>query len=295
MSAPDSILVVIVNYRSAQLVIDCLRSLRAEKSEVEYPVHALVVDNASGDDSIEQLGSAIQANGWSGWVELQLDHANGGFAAGNNAAIRVALAGPYSAFLLLNPDTIVLAGGIGKLMKFLRADPRRGIVGPRLEGPAGEIQASAHHFPSLLTEFTSAAQAGFLMRCWPRLAISPPVRHEAHRCDWVSGAAMLVRRQVFEDIGLLDEQFFLYYEEVDFCKRAKAAGWEIWQEPAARIVHLEGGSVGAENGQRRHSEAWFASRHHFFRKHYGRCGPFLADCFKAAGRSVRPLREWVRS
>ncbi len=132
MRLDASMRVVIVSYRSAGLVIDCLRSLAPEVASLS-DCKVVVVENASGDDSIERLGTAITSSGWSAWVELLPSPRNGGFAAGNNVALRPLLAAgrPPDYVLLLNPDTIVRPGALGALLAFIAARPEVGIVGRR--------------------------------------------------------------------------------------------------------------------------------------------------------------------
>jgi GT2 family glycosyltransferase len=127
-----------------------------------------------------------------------------------------------------------------------------------------------------------------------RHVVSETPRDDAHACDWVSGASLVVRREVVEDIGLMDEDFFLYFEEVDFCWRAKKAGWAIWYVPAARVLHLEGASTGIRATARRRAAYWYDSRRRFFIKHYGVAGLVLADVMWAAGRLSFLLRCLLR-
>ena len=220
--------VVIVNYRTADLVIDCLRSLAPQVGDLGGG-RIVVVDNASGDGSAERVAAAIVENGWQSWAEVLPLPRNGGFAYGNNAGIRLALAATPTAdhVLLLNPDTVVRPGALCALADFMQANPLAGVAGSLIENPEGGVDCSAHRMPSPLGELEGAARFGVLSRVLRRYMVSPPVRVEAHPCDWVSGAAMIVRRQVLEQIGEMDEGYFLYFEEVDFCRRALAAGWQV--------------------------------------------------------------------
>jgi len=127
---------------------------------------------------------------------------------------------------------------------------------------------------------------GAVTRWLSRSVVAPPVRDEAHPTDWVAGASMVVRRAVFERVGLLDECYFLYFEEVDFCHRASAAGWQIWFVPGSRVVHHEGASTGIRNRRRRRPGYWYESRRRFFIKLQGPLKWLLADCCWAAGRLI---------
>jgi GT2 family glycosyltransferase len=283
--------VVIVNYRTADLAVGCLRSI-ADTLELQDRPGVTVVDNASGDGSAAALHAAIDAHGWGAWASVLAAERNGGFAYGNNAGIRAALASPETEYLLLlNPDTVVRPGAVDALVAFMDAHPRAGIAGSALEDAEGARDCSAHNTPSPLGELEGSARAGPLSRLLRRHAVSPPVQDVRHRCEWVSGASFMVRRQVVEQIGLLDEGFFLYFEEVDYCVRARRAGWEVWYVPESRVVHFEGSSTGIREHARRRPPYWYASRRRFFAKHYGIAGLVVADALWALGHASLRARR----
>jgi GT2 family glycosyltransferase len=286
--------IVIVNYRTPELTVDCLRSL-AHELRAEPGCRAIIVDNASGDGSVERIAAAICSEQW-GWAELLPLDCNGGFAAGNNAAIRPLLQGPDAPayFLLLNPDTVVRPGALSALLDFMEAHPRAGIAGSRLELPDGTRQASAFRFHNLLSQFDYGFRLGWLSRRLEEFLAPMPIRDEPHRADWVSGASLIVRREVFERVGLLDEGYFLYFEETDFCLRARRAGWECWYVPASRVVHLEGQSTGVIarlRERKRMPRYWFESRRRFFRKNYGWVYGLLASAVLASGFAAWRVRR----
>jgi hypothetical protein len=279
--------VVIVNYRTPELAIDCIASLMQDLRP--SPVGVTVVDNASGDHSVEMLGPA--AKRCEGAMQVIPAPRNGGFAYGNNIGIRAALDDPATRYvLLLNPDTIVRVGALQALLEFMEAHPRAGIAGSALENAAGERDLSAHNTPSPLGELEGSARSGVLTRLLRRYAVSAPVEDRQQRCEWVSGASFLIRREVIESIGLLDEGYFLYYEEVDYCLRAREAGWEVWYVPESRVMHLEGASTGIQHTARRRPVYWYASRRRFFAKHYGLAGLAAADVLWAVGHASLRLR-----
>lgn len=219
------LLVVIVNYRSAGLTVDCLRSLAPEIARVEGGARVIVTDNASGDDSVPSLTRAVADNDWGGWAIVQpLEH-NGGFAYGNNAAIRPALASidKPDYVLLLNPDTVVRPDALAALLDFMDANPSAGLAGSRLEHPDGAPQRSAFRFHSVASELEAGLRIGLVSKLLQNRVVAPPVPRgtEPRRVDWVAGASLIVRRRVFETAGLLDEAYFMYFEEVDFCLRAR--------------------------------------------------------------------------
>lgn len=287
-----SVAIVIVNYRTADLATACLASIARQAGDIPG-LRVVVADNASGDGSAEKLEQAIERWRWTDWASVLPLERNGGFAFGNNAAIRTVLASPggFDYVMLLNPDTVCGSGAIRALVEFMDSHPQAGITGSRLENTDGAAGCSAHNAPSPLGELESSAGLGLLSRALRRYAVSPPVRQEAHECHWVSGASLMVRREVFEQVGFLDEGFFLYFEEVDFCVRARAAGWEVWFVPGSRVVHLEGASTGVHGAGRRRPGYWYDSRRRFFVKHFGVGGLVLADALWALGRVVFLLRR----
>lgn len=297
-AAATRVAVVVVNYNTADLALDCLRSLAAERAAGECFL-TIVVDNASQDRSAEKIRDAIAANRWGGWVELLPLEANVGFAAGNNAALRplLALDDPPEYVLLLNPDTVVRPGAIARLVAFLDASPHVGLAGSRLEDPDGTPQRSAFRFPGVAGEFENGARFGPVTKLLARYAVAPPPRDEPHPADWLAGASLLVRREVFEQIGLLDDGFFLYFEEVDFCRRAWAAGWECWYVPASRVVHLVGQASGITDTRRpakRVPAYWFAARNRYYRKHAGPVRRFAASAAWAVGHALWRARRRVQ-
>ena len=292
---PRNVLIVIVNYRSAGLAVDCLRSLETEVAD--YPTaRVVVVENASGDDSAEILNSAIESEGWGGWASLVKAPRNGGFAAGNNVAIAPALASnsPPDLIWLLNPDTVVRPGAFRALVGFFEREPRAGLAGSQLEYPHGEPQRSAFNFPTIRGELESGLRLGSVSKVLRRHVQAPPVPEGECRVDWVAGASLMVRREVFEAIGLLDEGYFMYFEEVDFCLKASRAGWPCWYVPSSRVVHLVGQSSGltkAGEQQKRRPRYWFDARRRFFVANHGRARAFAADLTYALAFSSFRIRR----
>ncbi|MDJ0732999.1 MAG: glycosyltransferase family 2 protein [Nostocaceae cyanobacterium] len=294
---PFPLLVVIVNYRTPDLTIDCLRSLVGEIASLPG-TRVVVTDNNSGDCSTEKIPAAIANEGWDNWASFMPLEKNGGFAYGNNAAIRLALASsnPPPYILLLNPDTIVRPGALKSLVDFMNAHPQVGIAGSRLEDPDGTPQVSAFRFHSILSEIDSGLRLGLLSKLLSKWVVWPPVPQETCQTDWVAGASMIVHRQVFEQVGLMDEEYFMYYEEMDFCLQAKRAGWNCWYVPQSRVVHLVGQSSGVTDTKRpakRRPQYWFDSRRRYFLKNYGWLYATLADLAFAFPFALTKLRYLI--
>lgn len=289
------ILVVIVNYRTGDLALACLRSLAKEVLE-DGRIQVVVVDNASGD--LEHLQTGIAANGWSGWVRLIGAERNGGFAYGNNLAISAALASsaPPEYVVLLNPDTEARGTAIRTLANFLDARPNVGIAGSGIENQDGSDWPIAFRFPTIGSELEAEMQFGPLSRLLNKVKIVQEMTRQAAPVDWVSGACMIIRRAVFEKIGLMDERYFLYFEEVDFCRRARQNGWACWYVPQSRIMHISGestGASGAGNAAKRMPDYWFASRSRYFVKHHGLAYARCADLAYILGKTFWHVRNFL--
>lgn len=274
--------IVIVNYRTADLVMQSVLSISLQRNSL-FQLYVYLIDNASSDGSDTKLLDFIQENNFQDWVELACMKYNGGFGYGSNAGIRMALANHHDFVMLLNPDTIVKGDAIYKLVEFLNDHPSVGIVGSQLENINGHVEKSAHRFHSALGELVESARFCLLSKLLPNHEVTLPVQDSPHVCDWVSGSSMMVRKAVFDDIGLLDESYFLYFEEVDFFYRAKKAGWQTWYVPDSKVMHMEGASTGIKSTKRRPAY-WYDSRRRYFIKHHGVVGLIAADTMWTLGR-----------
>lgn len=286
------LLVVITNYRVVDLTIDCLRSIEGEIGRVPG-TRVAVCENGTGDDAAERIQKTITENHWKFWCFLTALSINLGFTGGNNVVIRPALQSndPPQYILLLNADTIVRPAAFKMLVDFMDQHLEVGIAGSRLEDPDGTPQRSAFRFPSSLSEFEGSLKLGLVTRLLDRWKVAPRASDEACSTDWVAGASMIVRREVFSDIGLLDEGYFTFFEDVDFCFNAHKAGWSIWYVPASRVVHLVGQSTGitVKNPKRQPSYS-FEARRRYFLKNYGPFKAAFADFGQIFGLTLWRLR-----
>lgn len=278
--------VVVVNYRTARLTVECLASLEGEVRAMPS-LRVTVVDNASADDSGSVIAAAIAERGWGDWAELIRSPVNGGFAHGNNLAVRPLLDGDDAPdlFWLLNPDTRVVPGAAATVAAFMRDHGRVGIAGTALIEENGAPWPYAFRFPTVLSEIERGARLGVVSRLLAGAAVLRRMDARDAPVDWVPGASMVVRREVFEAAGLMDDGYFLYFEETDFCLAARRAGWRTWYVPGASVVHIAGQSTGltgprAEPG--RIPRYWFDSRRRYFVKNHGRAYAILADLAWAA-------------
>lgn len=274
------LLVVILNYRTPSLTIDCLHSLVGEVRAIPG-TRVVVADNASGDGSVEQIRAAIETEGWGDWASLLPLEYNGGYAFGNNAVIRPELesTNPPLYFLLLNPDTIVRPGAVQVLVDFIDKHPDVGMAGSGLEDIEGVPRRRAFRFPTVLSELDSGLRLGVVSKLLSKWVVVRPMPEEPCQADWVPGASLIVRREVFEAVGLMDEGYFLYYEEADFCLQANRLGWSCWYVPQSRVVHFSGQSTGVTSPgpRKRLPQYWFDSRRRYFVKNHGWLYATLTD------------------
>jgi GT2 family glycosyltransferase len=286
------ILTVTVNYRAASLVAHHLPEVLAEQRTLPGS-HLVIVDNCSPGDDATQL-AALTTNHAD--VTFIPHDRNDGFSAGNNVGLRWArrhgLA--FDALFLLNPDAWPQEGAYRRLADHLFSRPEIGLVGPRLLSEDGRLLRSAHRFHTALSEFEVMVRTTLVSRLLRTKSVAPPPRDTAHRAEWLSGAALMLRRDVVDMLGDMDEGYFLYFEETDYQYKAYRRGWEAWYVPEAVVRHQIGASTGMEESGR-HREAmpdyWFRSRRRFFEQAYGRRHADLADQAWLLGARIYCLRQ----
>ncbi len=220
---------VTVNYRMREYIRHLLSGI--EGARVSFPFEYLLVDNASGDGVLEMVSGRFP------WATPVAADGNAGFGAGNNFAIRRAR-GKY--VMLLNPDLTVFPGEIERWVEWMDRHPDVGISGPRVVNPDGTDQDSCYRFPGLFTPLlrrTVLGKTPWGKRSNDRYVMKEMDRTREQDVDWVLGAAMLIRREVFDRIGDFDARFFMYFEDADLCRRAWENGWRVTYTPVARFVH----------------------------------------------------------
>ncbi len=251
--------IVIVNWNVRDLLSDCLQSIAANSGALDLEV--IVVDSASQDGSSQMVREQFP------WVKLIESDQNLGYPRGNNLGI---LAAGGRNILILNPDTLILGNALEVMVSFVDEHIDVGALGPQLLNGDGSVQSSRRRFPSLIT--------GLFESTWLE-ALAPPgllekyyaldlADDEENDVEWLTGACLMIPRRVLDHVGLFDEGYFMYSEELDLCKRINDAGWRILYLPEAKVVHLVG----------RSSEQAVTARHvnfqqaklRYFRKHHGR-------------------------
>jgi GT2 family glycosyltransferase len=269
---------ILINYQTPDMTIDSLASFMKEMGD-RQDFAVTLVDNASGDGSVARLQAELQRQGWQDRVTLVESDRNGGFAYGVNAGLRHCEQGqPPEYVYLLNSDAFPGKGAVDRLVEFLDEHPAIGIAGSYIHGPEGEPHVTAFRFPSILGEIEAAMRLGILTRLLARWRVPiEPIPQQDLRVDWLAGASMLIRHDVFRAIGPFDDEFFLYYEETDFCRRALSEGWETWYLPGSQVMHIGSVSTGMKNVEQRMPAYWFESRAHYFRKNHGRLYLWVSD------------------
>jgi GT2 family glycosyltransferase len=279
--------IIIVNYNTCALLRDCLRSVFASQGDFSYRV--VVVDNASADGSVEMVRREFPQ------VDLIASPLNGGYPYGNNVGLRragfddqTAVGGAPRFALLLNPDTVVPPTALRDMLAFCQARPDCGVAGPKLIRPDGSLDlACRRSFPTPAVSFYRMVGLSKLFPRSPRFGrynltyLSPDVQTEL---DSVVGAFMLVRGEAIRQVGLLDETFFMYGEDLDWAFRIKAAGWKVWYNPAVTVLHYK--EAASQHSDKARYE-FYRAMAIFYRKHYAAQTPWPVHLLVLGGIGLR--------
>lgn len=256
---PVDLSIIIVSWNVADLLTDCLRSIYAN-DDGRYALEVIVVDSASSDDSVARVRRSFPQ------AILLPQSENLGFTRCNNIGLAQAR-GRY--LMLLNPDTVVIGSALQDMIAYLDAHPSVGIVGPHTLNTDGTTQSSRRRFPSRrIAFFESTWLQGIAPRAWlDDYYIAAPPDDAVIAVDWVQGSALMARREVYEQIGGLDDGYVMYFEELDWCHRARLAGWGAVYLGTAQIVH-HGGKSSEQVSARRHIH-FQQSKLRYFRRYHG--------------------------
>jgi GT2 family glycosyltransferase len=254
---PD-VSVIIVSWNVANLLRDCLNSIYENSPDVSLEV--IVVDSASGDDTVQMVKTHFPQ------VILSAQSENVGFTRGNNIGLEMAR-GRY--VFLLNPDTVILGDAIGQMLAYLDAHPQVGIIGPHTLNTDMTHQSTRRRFPTIGTAFFEST---WLQQYAPRTLLDHyyvcDIPDDATAdVDWVQGSALMARREVYEEIGGLDTRYIMFWEELDWCKRAKLAGWGVIYLGTSKIIH-HGGKSTEQAGARKHIH-FQQSKLRYYKKFFG--------------------------
>lgn len=269
--------IIVVNYNTKDLLVDCIDSIKKEGSNLKKEI--IVIDNASQDDSKAYLESTqFKKSGKNLKTKTILNKKNLGFSKANNKGIKIAK-GKY--ILLLNSDTKVKKGALDELIKFVRQTTEAGVVGPRLLNPDGSVQGSCFNFPS----FQNAIREYFLGQKGAFGKYAPKENYPIV-VDAVVGAAFLITPQALQNVGLLDEKYFFYYEDLDYCRRVKKQGMKVYYLPSSQIIHYHG-AAGKTNKDVKVSELLVDSS----KKYHGIIGYYILTFILKIGQKWKKLMK----
>ena len=287
MNSTPSIVVIVLNFRTPDVTIDCLKTLALE-AKSNSDMRVVLLDNASGDDSIPRIEAAILENAWTdGWLDFRKQETNLGFAGGNNLILREQMASknPPDYLVLLNSDTLVRPGCMAYCKAIMEADKEIGAMSCMLRNRDGSVQNVCRKFPHPLRESVRAFGLPWLMPAlfqWADLEDAGWDRTAGARdVEWIGGAFFFARTQALQEAGVLDQEFFFYGEDCEWCHRLWKAGWRIHFDPGAETVHLGGASSDATRVRNRQKELYtWKARFLVQRKCYGRVSEaFVKGCY----------------
>jgi GT2 family glycosyltransferase len=270
----------VVTWNTRDLTVQALRRLLDTDQGADLRV--LVHDNASSDGTVDGVRAQVPE------ADVVACPDNLGFAAAVNQLLARSEA-PW--FLMLNSDAWPDAGAVGRLVDAALRHPRAAVVAPRLQRPDGELEHSTHPFPSSTIALASALR---LHGAWAtRHMLNGAWQHDREReVDWAVGAAWLLRREAVEQIGGLDESFFMYVEDLEWCHRARRLGWEVWFTPEAVVVHVGNASGEKKFGAER-TATWTANTYRFYRRHHSAVGTAAYRTANASGALLAAARATV--
>ena len=265
MTSNSTIAIIIISFNVEKLLKECIESIYRETESARFEIW--VIDNNSRDNSVQMLKQSFPD------IHLIENDENVGFTRANNQAVRQCRS---DYVLLLNPDTLIQDGAIDRMAQFMDANPDVGVSGCRVLNEDGSLQlACRRSIPSPSVAFFRLTG---LSRLFPKSKVMAKYNltyldpMQTHEVDAVSGAFLLIRRRAIEQIGLLDETFWIYGEDIDWCIRAKRAGWKVMYHPDAHILHYKG--IGCSTNNRKTSYEFYRAMYLFHKKHFARdCSP----------------------
>lgn len=284
-----SLVVSVINYRTGDLTLSCVQSVLDDLGGLSAQV--VVVDNNSGDGSADRIERWVEKQTPPVPVSLLRSPTNSGFSGGHNQSLAAFRADYY---LILNSDTVVRSGFFRTILAAAEANPAAGLFAPRIDHDDGVQQISCFRFPSPASELIRGAGSGPLTRLLSRYDVPLTMPPAPDQIGWASFACILLRGQMIAEIGPMDEGYFLYFEDVEYCWRARKAGWGICHVPDAKVVHLRGGSGPVKRLQRENERLpayYYASRARFFRQAYGWGGLVAANALWVLGRGIAQTRR----
>jgi len=278
----------IINYRTPDLTIQCVRSVLDDESGADCMV--TIVDNASEDGSLEKLSEFTSSLTDTARVQLVASNTNTGFSGGHNQGVAACEATYH---LVLNSDAILKPGFLSAMLEAAERSSDCGLFAPRIDYDDGTRQINCFRFPGALSELIRGAGTGPVTRLLRDHDVSLENPPDPDQIEWASFACILLRDKMLRAIGPMDEGYFLYFEDVEYCWRARQAGWRICLAPTARAVHFRGGSgpvKASQSARKRLPSYYYASRTRVLYQMHGRLGLTQANLMWLLGRGIAQLR-----
>ena len=282
------LVVSIINYKTAELTLQCVQSVLDDLHDIDG--YVAIVDNRSDDGSIEKISTWITEHGLEDRVELIASETNSGFSGGHNKGIGAKRAEFY---LVLNSDAVVKRGFFSAILDAAENHSDHGFFAPRIDYDDGGQQISCFRFPSPRSELIRGAETGPVTRIFKNKVVPLEMPPDAGQIDWASFACILLRGRMIEDTGPMDEGYFLYFEDVEYCWRAQQKGWLTLYVPDAHAIHFRGGSGPVKSLARQKKRLpayYYASRTRLLYQMYGTGGLLLANLTWIFGRAIAVIR-----
>lgn len=284
------IVISIINFRTPELTIGCARSA-LDQIVGDIDAEIVIVDNRSDDGSLKALSDWIASLPDAAPIRLVASETNSGFSGGHNQGMAAV---PARYYLLLNSDAVLRPGFLSRIQDAARAHPGAGFIVPRLEDEDGTVQISCFRFPGPISEFIRGANSGPVTRLFEAYDVPLGPDPDPETIDWASFACILVNGAMMEEIGPMDEGYFLYFEDAEYCLRARRAGWRVQRCPEAAAVHFRGGSAPVKalaRARKRLPRYYYGSRTRFFYQAHGYSGLWAANLLWLLGRGIAGLRQ----
>ncbi len=288
-TASIRVAVSIINYRTADLTIAAVKSARDDLGD-RSDARIVVVDNASGDGSAEAIETWMAETG-DPRLSLVRSSRNSGFSAGHNQGLNAVPGAEY--YLILNSDALLHPGFFDAILAAADSHPEAGLFAPEIDGGDDEIQHSCFRAHGPASELIRAARTGIVSRILARHVIHLPLPPDPEKIEWASFACILLRSEMIDDIGQMDDGYFLYFEDSEYCVRARRGGWKIMPVPGARATHFRGGSGPIKTlseERKRLPPFYWRARNRFLRQTHGPLGPVTTNLAWCLGRVICRMR-----
>ena len=291
------LLTVILNYKTAKMTLEAVEAAVDALNHFTSEWQMTIVDNDSRDGSYDILKQAVSIKENSSWKKVKVVESghNGGFGAGNNFAMKPALEldSPPEYIYILNSDAFPDVTAIEILVNYLEENPKVGIAGSYIHGTDNVPHETAFRFPTIYSEFEASIGIGIVSRVLKNYVVALDIPEATRKVDWLAGASMMLRSSMLREVGLFDEDYFLYFEETDLCKQAARKGWDTVYVKESRVAHIGSASTGSKTWQRI-PDYWLDSRSYYYQKNHGRAYSNVATIIRLLGGIVWQVKRRIQ-